>query len=133
MKRSKKRTVITKDTEFHGFLDNMDIVEAGKKAGLLRRENIPTFIIIDGIEKPTEKEIVEELVSRNAVFMTGLEAKAKAPWCVVHTDLYFCQFECKDNEQKPKNPAWDNKDWISVSVVQYEYAQYLQSIKKKPE
>ena len=119
---------ITNDTEFYGFLNDLDVINAGKIAEILRSEADSEIY-----ENDTQKNVVEEVVRRKGVIFTGLEAKKIAPWTIVHTQFYFARFEYLENETRPVDTAFADYDWVLLNGIQYRYAKYLKDKLEKGE
>lgn len=118
----KTKLVITNDTEFYGFLNGMDIIDAGKVAEILRSQAMCAIY-----ENDTRQNVVDEIISREGVFYTGLEAKYLAPWVITNTQLYFAKFKFNENEPRPTNPAYGDYNWVILDGIQFQYAKYIES------
>lgn len=123
-----KELIIENDTEFYGFLTGLDIENAAKAVKFLRSKALCCIH-----EGDLERDVVEEIVRRGGTFYTGTEAKPIVPWNMIYTDV--CAASCKwlEGEEKPKNPAYAECNWLVVDIVQYAYGMYLQQKIEKGE
>lgn len=110
------------DAEFYGFLNDMDIIAAGKTTEILRSE--PKSKIY---ENDTNASVVEEIVRREGIFYNGIETKEFAPWNNPYTDVYSAKFGYLENEPRPVNPNYAEYDWCVLNPIQYMYGKYLQN------
>lgn len=108
------------DTEFYGFLNDVDIIDAGKITESLRKEAICKIHNDD-----TAASVVEEIVRRSGTFYDGIETKKLAPWHPLYTDVYSAKYGYLDGETKPVNPELSDFDWCVLSPIQYMYGRYL--------
>lgn len=107
--------------DFHGFLNGLDIVRAGKIAeAMTTRASEPVG------EYTTIYETTEEIIRRGGTFLTGREAKPLAPWEIKHMDVYFARYKYLPDEPRPENPDWGDYQWQALDTLQYIYGTYLE-------
>lgn len=119
--------IINGDTEFHGFLNGLDITVANELVKELREKAMSTIA-----DKTSAKDVAEEVVRRNGTLYRAAEARPIAPFEIKYDDTFFARFGYLEGERRPPNPAYAEYDWCVLNVWQYSYATYLQkAIKEK--
>lgn len=108
------------NTPFYGFIETLDPATQNHARRKL------SDVSIDKIENHTiAGDVVEEIVRRGGQFYTAKEARPIAPFTIKHDDTFCASFRYLDNETKPPNPAYAEKDWCALTVIQYCYGMYL--------
>lgn len=132
--------IITNDTEFYGLLNNVDIISAAKIAELLRMPAICEIHEdgknIDEQKRRTSQAVVHEIIRRDGIFYTGLEASLEATHLAswnMSADVCVARIGWLDGEIKPINPAYAEYDWVILNLAQYMYGKYLQAKIEKGE
>lgn len=126
----KKPIKVKKDTEFLGFLDNYDVVDAGIMASLLRKPALSNCFISNEPEStpPTSAYVVEKLASIKGVeFLTPAEIREKYPDAIKNKSeyIYAATFPPEPGEIIKQREEFKNRYWCYLSMAQYMYALYL--------
>lgn len=114
---------------YYGLLEEYkDLAEWAKKD--LDSGTKYAMSIQNGVHITNTAEIVEEIVRRRGEFYKAGDAIDIIPFEIKHPEVYVARYKYRDGEIPPRNPAYHEFDWITLSRPQYLYGMYLTNLIK---
>lgn len=114
---------IHNESEFYGFLEELDIATADQIAEHLGSDAVEAIY-----EGDTRGKVVEEIVFRGGTLYTGAEAKESVPWVVNDTKICAGKFPYLDGETHKTAQGFEDYDWRALDDIQYMYGKFLQQL-----
>lgn len=118
-----KKQHIQNESEFYGFLDELDSATAEQIAEHLTSDAVGAIY-----EGDTKGKVVEEIVFRGGTLFTGAEAKEVVPWVVSDTHICAAKFPYRDGDTRKKAQGFEEFDWCALDDIQYMYGKFLQQL-----